>query len=185
MTGAARILIVDDEPNVRLVFRTALEAVGYAVDEVADGVAALDRLRESPADLVLLDLQMPRLDGMATLAPAAGGGRRRPRRDHHGARQRPRRGGRHEAGRDRLPGQAADARVPSPHGRGGGPAARRGEARALPSGRRGGVRVALRAVPGDPVACQAGAEPAPVLPGRGPPPPGAERWTPARPRPTT
>ena len=68
MTGAARILIVDDEPNVRLVFRTALEAVGYAVDEVADGGAALDRLRESPADLVLLDLQMPRLDGMATLA---------------------------------------------------------------------------------------------------------------------
>ena len=65
---AARILIVDDEPNVRLVFRTALEAVGYTVDEVADGGAALDRLRESPADLVLLDLQMPRLDGMATLA---------------------------------------------------------------------------------------------------------------------
>ena len=62
-----RILIVDDEPNVRLVFRTALESAGYSVSEVEDGASALDRLEESPADLVLLDLKMPGIGGMETL----------------------------------------------------------------------------------------------------------------------
>ena len=61
------ILIVDDEPNVRLVFRTALESTGYSVSEVEDGASALDRLEESPADLVLLDLKMPGIGGMETL----------------------------------------------------------------------------------------------------------------------
>ena len=61
------ILIVDDEPNVRLVFRTALESSGYAVVEAGDGGSALARLRKSPADLILLDLRMPGLDGIETL----------------------------------------------------------------------------------------------------------------------
>ena len=61
------ILIVEDEPNVRLVFRTALEAVGYTVDEVADGDMALERLQTVRADLVLLDLQMPGMGGMEVL----------------------------------------------------------------------------------------------------------------------
>jgi DNA-binding response OmpR family regulator len=64
---SGRILIVDDEPNVRLVFRTALESAGYAVSEVEDGESALDRLEESSADLVLLDLKMPGIGGMETL----------------------------------------------------------------------------------------------------------------------
>jgi CheY-like chemotaxis protein len=67
MIPARRILIVDDEPNVRLVFRTALESAGYAVEEVGDGGAALARLRKSPADLILLDLKMPGLGGIETL----------------------------------------------------------------------------------------------------------------------
>jgi DNA-binding response OmpR family regulator len=62
-----RLLIVDDEPNVRLMFRTALETTGYVLDEAVDGEDALERNRVAPADLILLDLQMPRLDGMATL----------------------------------------------------------------------------------------------------------------------
>jgi len=62
-----RILIVDDEPNVRLVFRTALESVGYAVAEVEDGASALEWLAGSAADVVLLDLQMPRVGGMEVL----------------------------------------------------------------------------------------------------------------------
>ena len=41
MDAPKRILIVDDEPNVRLVFRTALEVTGYLVTEAADGDAAL------------------------------------------------------------------------------------------------------------------------------------------------
>jgi DNA-binding NtrC family response regulator len=64
-----RILIVDDEPNVRLMLRTALESVGHAVIEAGDGKAALDHLRDSAAacDLVVLDLLMPRMDGMELL----------------------------------------------------------------------------------------------------------------------
>ena len=62
------ILIVDDEPNVRLVFRTALESSGYAVVEAGDGGSALARLRKEPADLILLDLKMPGLDGIETLS---------------------------------------------------------------------------------------------------------------------
>jgi DNA-binding response OmpR family regulator len=62
-----RILIVDDEPNVRLVFRTALETAGFTVDEADDGEAALDRLWRSPVALILLDLRMRGGDGMETL----------------------------------------------------------------------------------------------------------------------
>jgi DNA-binding NtrC family response regulator len=62
-----RVLIVDDEPNVRLVFRTALESAGYSVTEAEDGEKAIDRLRALPADMVLLDLQMPGMGGMEVL----------------------------------------------------------------------------------------------------------------------
>ncbi len=63
-----RILIVDDEPNVRLMLRTALESSGYRVSEAADGQGALEQLERGPFHLMILDLRMPRLDGMATLA---------------------------------------------------------------------------------------------------------------------
>jgi DNA-binding NtrC family response regulator len=66
------ILIVDDEPNVRLVLQTALESVGYTVTEAEDGLVALERLigaqGAKPCDLVLLDLQMPKMDGMELLS---------------------------------------------------------------------------------------------------------------------
>ncbi len=67
MNRPAKILIVDDEPNVRLMFRTALESSGYEVAEAGDGEAALAALRDAPSDLVLLDLRMPLIDGMETL----------------------------------------------------------------------------------------------------------------------
>jgi DNA-binding response OmpR family regulator len=69
MDQAHRILIVDDEPNVRLVLRTALEAARYRVVEAEDGALALARLKTNaePYDLVLLDLLMPRMDGMELL----------------------------------------------------------------------------------------------------------------------
>lgn len=67
MNAPARILVVDDEPNVRLVFRTTLEPAGYNVADAEDGQAALEQLRAGPTALVILDLRMPGLGGLATL----------------------------------------------------------------------------------------------------------------------
>ncbi len=67
MDLSKRVLIIDDEPNVRLVFRTTLETAGYLVAEAGDGAAALAELARSPAHVILLDLKMPVLDGMNTL----------------------------------------------------------------------------------------------------------------------
>jgi DNA-binding NtrC family response regulator len=69
MGSEKRILIVDDEPNVRLMLNTTLASVGYVVAEAPDGQAALDSLSD-PAqsyDLIVLDLLMPRIDGMELL----------------------------------------------------------------------------------------------------------------------
>ena len=67
MDRRKRILIVDDEPNVRLMFRTALSTLGAEIALAEDGEQALDRLERSSFDLVLLDLKMPHLGGMETL----------------------------------------------------------------------------------------------------------------------
>ncbi len=69
MDPKKRILIVDDEPNVRLMLETTLASVGYEVIEASDGQAALELLRDPSHDfdLILLDLQMPRMDGMELL----------------------------------------------------------------------------------------------------------------------
>ncbi len=67
MGRSYRILIVEDEPNVRLVFRTALESNEYLLSTAVDGETALRWLAREPADLVLLDLQMPGVPGMEVL----------------------------------------------------------------------------------------------------------------------
>ncbi len=67
MNHESHILIVDDEPNVRLMFRTAIETTGAKIAEASDGQGALDALAASKFDLVLLDLSMPGIDGMDTL----------------------------------------------------------------------------------------------------------------------
>ena len=61
------VLVTDDESNIRLLLRTALESEGYAVSEAADGRSALDAVRQHTPDLMVLDLNMPVLDGMAVL----------------------------------------------------------------------------------------------------------------------
>ncbi|HEY3314746.1 MAG TPA: response regulator transcription factor [Bacillota bacterium] len=58
-----RILVVDDEPNIRELIRLYLEKEGFTVVESEDGQAALDNLRQEPPDLAILDLMLPKLDG--------------------------------------------------------------------------------------------------------------------------
>ena len=62
----ARILVVDDEPQIRRVMRTALAAQSYFVDDAPSGEIALEKLREERYDLVLLDMNMPGMGGLAT-----------------------------------------------------------------------------------------------------------------------
>jgi len=59
-----RILIVDDEPAVLTSLQRALTLEGYDVDQAVDGAAALDRLAVAPPDAVVLDVGMPRIDGL-------------------------------------------------------------------------------------------------------------------------
>ena len=67
MNRPTRLLIVDDEPNVRLVFRTALESTGAEIAAAEDGESALAWLQGHAVDLVLLDLRMPGLGGQEVL----------------------------------------------------------------------------------------------------------------------
>ncbi|MEG1345769.1 MAG: response regulator transcription factor [Acidaminococcaceae bacterium] len=60
----AKVLLVDDEENIRMLVRFNLEKAGYAVVEAADGVTALDAVRTEAPNLVLLDLMLPGLDGL-------------------------------------------------------------------------------------------------------------------------
>ncbi len=64
----AKILVVDDEHNIRMMIRMALQAAGYDVETAADGLEALDRFGTGDTfDLVLMDQRMPGLDGINVL----------------------------------------------------------------------------------------------------------------------
>jgi len=63
----ARVLIVDDEPDILLMLRVNLEADGYTTALAADGESALERIGEEAFDLVLLDVMMPVMDGWGVL----------------------------------------------------------------------------------------------------------------------
>jgi CheY-like chemotaxis protein len=63
----ARILVIDDEPVVRGLFRTVLELDGHSVEEAADSRSGLDAYRREPADLVIVDLVMPHESGVITI----------------------------------------------------------------------------------------------------------------------
>ena len=65
------VLVVDDEPGVRYTLRAILEDQGWTVEEAADGLDGLERVRRGGIDLVLTDLRMPRLDGMQLLVELA------------------------------------------------------------------------------------------------------------------
>ncbi|WP_336205497.1 response regulator transcription factor [Nonomuraea sp. LPB2021202275-12-8] len=64
MSELARLLVVDDEPALREALQSSLEFEGYKVVTANDGQAALEELARQPYDAVLLDVMMPRLDGL-------------------------------------------------------------------------------------------------------------------------
>src|SRR5499427_7018491 len=66
-TSARRVLVVDDDGDIRLLLQELLTGAGYLVDTAPDGRAALRVFFEHPADVVVLDLSMPELDGFETL----------------------------------------------------------------------------------------------------------------------
>ncbi len=59
-----RVLVVDDEPNVRLYLQTVLEDSGFEVQTAANGHQALDRMTENKPDVISLDLVMPKMSGL-------------------------------------------------------------------------------------------------------------------------
>jgi DNA-binding response OmpR family regulator len=67
MTGGRRVLVVDDQDDIREMARLVLAGAGYEVVVAASGKEALKLARASSFDLVLLDINMPELDGWATL----------------------------------------------------------------------------------------------------------------------
>ena len=73
-----RILLVEDEKNLREALRDTLSAAGYTVECCANGPDALDALCEGGCDLALLDRMLPGLDGLSVLRQARGAGVRTP-----------------------------------------------------------------------------------------------------------
>ncbi len=67
MMRPGKILVVDDDPEVRMATRDFLSSKGYEVSVAEGGREALRLLAASPADVVLLDVAMPDMDGMETL----------------------------------------------------------------------------------------------------------------------
>lgn len=63
----ARILVVDDDENLRWILETQLDDMGYEVSTAADGLQAIEAIEKSPPSLVLTDLKMPGLSGMELL----------------------------------------------------------------------------------------------------------------------
>jgi len=62
-----RILVIDDETQVRKVLRQMLEKEGFEVDEAPDGAVGLQRLQAQPVDVLITDIFMPEKEGIETI----------------------------------------------------------------------------------------------------------------------
>jgi len=62
-----RVIVIDDEPDMRMALRLFLERSGHSVEEAENGEKALEKLAGTPFDLALLDMRMPGMDGVQTL----------------------------------------------------------------------------------------------------------------------
>lgn len=63
-----RILYIEDNPENRLLIRRVLAAEGYVVEEASDGNSGLQKASESPPDLILMDINLPEIDGYEVTA---------------------------------------------------------------------------------------------------------------------
>lgn len=63
----ARILVVDDSSLVRLYYRSTLEKAGFEIEQAINGIEAMERILSEPFDLVIVDVNMPRMDGFTFL----------------------------------------------------------------------------------------------------------------------
>jgi DNA-binding response OmpR family regulator len=61
------VLVADDEPNIRMLYRRELSDEGYNVITASDAKEAICRARETPLDLVILDIRMPGMDGLEAM----------------------------------------------------------------------------------------------------------------------
>jgi two-component system, chemotaxis family, chemotaxis protein CheY len=69
VTGAPRmrVLIVDDSSLVRLYYRNALERAGFEVEQAINGIEAMEKVLAQSFDLLIVDVNMPRMDGLSFL----------------------------------------------------------------------------------------------------------------------
>ena len=65
MGEGPRVLVIDDDDDLRVLIVRVVEQASYAVDSASDGQAGLDRLAERTYDVIVCDLRMPRMDGVA------------------------------------------------------------------------------------------------------------------------
>lgn len=67
MSSGPRVLVIDDEPQIRRFLRISLEASGYEVHEVATGLEGINRAAQLRPDLIILDMGLPDIDGLEVL----------------------------------------------------------------------------------------------------------------------
>ncbi len=67
MTGKPTVLIVDDEENLCLLYKEALESDGYTVVTANDAATAMSCVENDPPDVVVMDIRMPRMDGIEAM----------------------------------------------------------------------------------------------------------------------
>jgi DNA-binding response OmpR family regulator len=63
----AHVLVVDDDPQIREIFRRVLESSGHEVTQAQDGLEGVRMFRQKPADLVITDIYMPEREGLETI----------------------------------------------------------------------------------------------------------------------
>ena len=72
MTAQKKVLVVDDEENLCLLYQDELESEGYVVQAVTDAAEAMRIVESDPPDVVVLDIRMPRMDGIEAMGRILG-----------------------------------------------------------------------------------------------------------------